>query len=184
MSDPTQLISGYFDATLTDQEVDQLDALLRADPAQALLFVRLAILHSAIRDNADVERSLSDLPAALAQDTPDQSADPAATLRGLVTSLPEEMPDQTIPSPDPAAPIPLKKARQFPGGNFGRRTAPGRCHIVALRDRADLAVQPRRNFRRSVRAAGHERIAGRDMGRSQLDSRRWKPRQDWRAAVA
>ena len=40
MSQAEQLISGYFDATLTDDEVAELEALLLADKETASLFAR------------------------------------------------------------------------------------------------------------------------------------------------
>jgi hypothetical protein len=119
VSEAGQLISGYFDASLTDQEVEELDALLLTDRDQAPLFARLAILHSAIRDTVESERSLLDMPAGIDRDNVDPASiasDPAATLRGLPTNLPDPATDDTAP----AAPIPLKKPQR---GSLGRRSA-------------------------------------------------------------
>jgi len=120
-----RLISGYFDDTLTDQEVAELDASLLADSGHVSLFARLAILHSAIRDTVEIERSRGDRPAGVEPDNADAAAspsDPGATLRGLATNIPEEAADETMSLPI-QAPNPLKKPRRGPFGNPCRRTA-------------------------------------------------------------
>jgi hypothetical protein len=121
-----QLISGYFDASLNDEEVEQLDSLLQTDGEQASLFARLAILHSAIRDTVEIERSFIDLPAVLTPDDatePYSASDPGSTLLGLPANLPQETAEGVTPEPAPAAPMPLKKPQRKPPGRLGRRTA-------------------------------------------------------------
>lgn len=50
MRDPSELISGYLDQQLTDEEFLTIQAWLAADPAHVRQFVRQSFLHSRVRD--------------------------------------------------------------------------------------------------------------------------------------
>ena len=50
MSDGSLLISGYFDGTLADAELAELNAWIGADPEHAKLFAKHALLQSQVKD--------------------------------------------------------------------------------------------------------------------------------------
>jgi ferric-dicitrate binding protein FerR (iron transport regulator) len=64
----SSLISGYFDGTLNDAEVAELNAWILADPANAKLFAKHAIVHHHLNETLASERALRIEHAESAQD--------------------------------------------------------------------------------------------------------------------